>query len=275
MEAYYMPKIEHIDYAAIDSQVQEILQNNNGNFPVIVYEKSKGPKHIIYIGERHGNDPDDKRFDTIKKYFLQLKPSVILNEGGQQADSIHYKTRDEAITKNGIQGYLKFLADQSNIKLLNADCPDSLEIASLLRLHESKAILYFLVIQRFIPRFISGRHNLKDINYEYDKFMNSYLKSRCKLVFSDSESKWSFFENLYEQNNEHKKLDLENFDLSQTENDQGEFGDILRHSMQIRDFAILNNIFKYLQTHDKVFIVFGARHLLAQRPTFNNFFNLK
>ena len=83
-----MPKIEHIDYAAIDSQVQKILQKNNGNFPVIVYEKSKGPKHIIYIGERHGNDPDDKRFDTIKKYFLQLKPSVILNEGGQQADSI-------------------------------------------------------------------------------------------------------------------------------------------------------------------------------------------
>ena len=272
IEPYSMPKIEHIDYAGIDNQIQEILQKNNGNFPVMVYEKYKGTKHILYIGERHGNDPNDKRFDTIQKYFSQLKPTIILNEGGQVADSIHSKTREEAIIKNGTIGYLKFLADQSNLKLVNADCPDSVQIAGLLRLHERKAILYFLVVQRFIPRFISGHHNLSDLNYEYDKFMNTYIKSRCKLVFSDPESKWSFFEDLYEQNNEHKKIDLENFDLSQTENDKGEFGDILRHSDQIRDSAILNNIFKNLQTHDRVFIVFGAKHLLAQRPTLNNFF---
>ncbi len=267
-----MPKIEYIDYAAIDTHVQEILQKNNGNMPVMVYEKFKGTKHIVYLGERHGNDPADARFDTIRKYFLQLKPTIILNEGGQVADSIHFKTREEAIVKNGTIGYLKFLADQSNIKLVNADCPDSVEIAGLLRLHERNTILYFLVVQRFIPQFISGHHKLSDINYEYDKFMNRYIKLRCKLVLSDHESKWSYFENLYEQHNEHKKIDLKNFDLSQTEHDQGEFGAILLYSFQIRDSAILSNIFKNLQIHNRVFIVFGAKHLLAQRPTLNNFF---
>lgn len=94
-----MPVIETKSYLEVNNQVQEILQKNNGYFPIIVYNKLKGTKHLIYLWEQHGNDPKDNRFDTIQKYISLFKPSLILNEGGQVSDSIRFTTREEAIQK--------------------------------------------------------------------------------------------------------------------------------------------------------------------------------
>ena len=64
-----LERIEPINYSEINDQVQNILQKNNGAFPIIIFDKTKGNKHLIYLGEHHGNDPNDSRFDTIQKYF--------------------------------------------------------------------------------------------------------------------------------------------------------------------------------------------------------------
>jgi hypothetical protein len=47
---------------------------------------------------------------------------------------------------------------------------------------------------------------------------------------------------------------------------------ISRSSLQIRDSVIIENIYRTLQNHDKVFIVFGAAHLLAEKPTLEKLF---
>jgi hypothetical protein len=267
-----LKEIERINYSEIDDQVQNILHKNNGKFPIIKFDKTKGNKHLIYLGEQHGNDPNDSRFDTIQKYFSLYNPTILLNEGGQVADSIHFKSREDAIQKKGTIGFLKFLADNAKLKLQNADCPDSLEISSLLRKYDRNKILYVLVVQRFIPPFISGYNGAKDLKAEYKKFTEKYLTTRCNLKLTENEKQWNYFEKLYAENNGNKNIDLKNFDLSQTEFDKGELGKIGRSSLQIRDSIIIENIYRTLQNHDNVFIVFGAAHLLAQKSTLEKLF---
>jgi hypothetical protein len=236
------------------------------------FDKSKGNKHLIYLGEQHGNDPNDSRFDTIQKYFSLIKPTILLNEGGQIADSTHFKSREDAIQKKGTIGFLKYLADNSKLKLQNADCPDSLEISSLLRNYSKSKVLYFLVLQRFIPQFLAGYNGAKDLKTEYGRFTDNYLKTRCKMILTENEKQWNYFEKLYSENNDNKRIDLKKFDLSQTEFDKGVFREISRGSLAIRDSVIIENIYRTLQNHDKVFIVFGAAHLLAQKPTLDKIF---
>ncbi len=128
-------------------------------------------------------------------------------------------------------------------------------------------------MQRFIPQFVSGYNDAKDLNFEYNYFIEKYIKLRCKIILSDKESLWLYFENLYKVNNENKTIDLNNFELAQTEFDRVPFSEIQSNSLQIRDSVILRNIYNSFQYNENVLIVFGARHLLAQKPTLDKIFN--
>lgn len=128
-------------------------------------------------------------------------------------------------------------------------------------------------MQRFIPQFVSGYNDAKDLNFEYNYFIEKYIKLRCKIILSDKESLWLYFENLYKVNNENKTIDLNNFELAQTEFDRVPFSEIQSNSLQIRDSVILRNIYNSFQYNENVLFVFGARHLLAQKPTLDKIFN--
>jgi hypothetical protein len=271
-ELNLLKKIEAINYSEIYNQLRDVVEENNGKLPIIKFEKRKGNKHLIYLGEQHGNDPNDSRFDTIQKYFSLHKPNILLNEGGQVADSIHFKSREEAIQKSGTIGFLKFLADKASLKIQNADCPDSTEVSSLLKIYDRNRVLYFLVLQRFIPQFVSGYNGAIDLSLEFERFTEKYLSKRCGIKLTENEKQWKHFEKLYTEYNDKQKLDLKNFDLSQTEFEGDELGNISRSSLQIRDSVIIENISKTLQKHDKVFIVFGAVHLFAEKPTLEKLF---
>jgi hypothetical protein len=269
-------KIETIDYRIINDTLQEILQKNNGIFPVIVYDKHKFNKHLIFIGEQHGNDITDSRFDTIKKYYNLLNPNIALNEGGQIADTIHYNSREIAITKSGALGLLKYLSDSTKIKLMNADCPDNIETRSLLRYYSKDLILFSFVTQRFILQYLAKNNNsTKQLEIEYKKFVETYLINRCKIKLAETEKSWKYYEGLYKKYNKNKAIDLKHFDGSETEKYYGENGilaDFGRNSLAIRDSFLITNIYNNLQKHDKVFIVFGAAHLFSIKPTLDKIF---
>ena len=92
------------------------------------------------------------------------------------------------------------------------------------------------------------------------------------MKLTETEKQWNNFENLYAENNDNQKIDLKNYDLSQTEFDEGELGEIGKSSLQIRDSVIIENIYVAFQNNDIVFIVFGAAYLLAERPTLEKLF---
>ena len=264
-----------LSYKQIIKKAENIIINNNGKFPILVYKNSIGKKQLIYLGEQHGNDPNDNRFDTIQKYFFKLKPQVILNEGGQVANNIHYKNKFEAIKKNGTIGYLKFLADNKKIKLINADCSEIDEVRYLLSIYDRKKIIYFIVLQRFIPQYVSEyKKYSSNVKIAYKKFIENYLKNRCQLKLNNEECKWDYFKKLFKEYNK-KEIDLNTFDFSQAErylNEENEFGQISRSSIHLRDSLILTNIYRNLEKYDKVFIVFGGLHLIAEKPTLDKIF---
>ncbi len=269
-------KIETVDYRIIDNTLQEILRNNNGKFPVIIYERIKGNKHLIFIGEQHGNDINDNRFDTIQKYFNSLNPNVALNEGGQIADTLHFTTKNNAIEKNGALGLLKYLSDSNKIKLLNADCPDSIEVASLLKYFPKNLLLFSFVTQRFITQYLA-KHNNSTIllNKEYKIFIETYLVKRCRLNLTEAEKEWKYYEQLFTKYNSNQSIDLKNFDGRLTEkyyDENGILSEFGRKSLAIRDSFLVTNIYNNLQKHDKVFIVFGAAHLFSIKPTLDKIF---
>jgi hypothetical protein len=161
------------------------------------------------------------------------------------------------------------------LKLVNADCPDSIEVQSLLKKYDKGLLLYFLVCQRFIPQFIAGYNGAFDLNMEYKKFTNNYLIQKCKFPLLKQELLWSYFESLFKKYNNNKNFDINHFDLSLTEissNEEGPLGKLIKSSLQIRDSVIVTNIYKNLNEFNKVFIVFGAMHLLAEKPTLDKLF---
>ena len=269
--------IETVDYRKINDTLQEILQKNNGKFPAIIYNRSYGNKHLVFIGEQHGNNVNDNRFDTIQKYFKILNPNVALNEGGQISDSIHFLTRANAIEKDGAIGLLKYLCDLNKIKLLNADCPDSIEVESLLKYYPKDLLLFSFVTQRFILQYLAENNNsTKNLNEEYKKFVTSYLVKRCNLKLTDKEQGWKYYEELFKKYNSNQSIDLKIFDGRLTEkyyDENGILSDFGRKSLSIRDSFLITNIYNNLQKHDKVFIVFGAAHLFSIKPTLDRIFN--
>jgi hypothetical protein len=72
-----LTEIESINYSKLNEQIQNIRQENNGKFPIIKFERTKGNKHLLYFGEQHGNDPTDSRFDTIQKYLNRNQNETI------------------------------------------------------------------------------------------------------------------------------------------------------------------------------------------------------
>lgn len=72
-----LTEIEPINYSKLNEQIQNIRQENNGKFPIIKFERTKGNKHLLYFGEQHGNDPTDSRFDTIQKYLNRNQNETI------------------------------------------------------------------------------------------------------------------------------------------------------------------------------------------------------
>jgi len=265
----------NVDYLKLHNQLQKKLEENNNTFPLLVYKNGINQKKLIYLGEFHGNDPSDKRFDAIEKYIKEFKPQIILNEGGEIDSSIHYQNKEIAIKNQGTLGFLKFCADKKNVKLVNADCSEKTEVAQLLKKYNKDLLIYIFVCQRFIPQFIDHYNKAFDLESEYQKFTKDYLNNRCGFKLSKNESQWSYFERLYKLNNDNKTIDLENFDLNKSQYaafDKSVLGEISKTSLHIRDSAIVTNIYKNITKYDRVLVVFGALHLIAQKSTLDKIF---
>ncbi|HEX8020928.1 hypothetical protein, partial [Mucilaginibacter sp.] len=69
--------------------------------PYVINVTGKNGKRIVFIGCVHDADSTSPQFGIIGKYFNELQPQLVFNEGGQIADSIHYTTINEAIRKDG------------------------------------------------------------------------------------------------------------------------------------------------------------------------------
>lgn len=264
------------NYSEIFDSAQTYLKTHEGKFPIMVYKNQLNGKQLIYFGEQHGNDPKDNRFNKILWYFKKFNPEILLNEGGDIDQKLHYSDKYTAIKEQGTLGFLKFIADQNKIKVKNADCPDSIETKFLLKKFKKDDVLFSFVLQRFLPQFIQSHDKKKNLKLEYNNFVTNYLNKRCLFGLTKKESSWDYFKSLYLRYTD-KMFSIDHVDLSESEkyNEKNIFGEIARTSMQIRDSVILTNIYNTFKKYDKIMVVFGALHLMAEKPTLDKMFEKK
>lgn len=264
------------NYSEIFDSAQTYLKTHDGKFPIMVYQNQLNGKQLIYFGEQHCNDPKDNRFNKILWYFKKFNPEILLNEGGDIDQKLHYLNKYTAIKEQGTLGFLKFIADQNKIKVKNADCPDSIETKFLLKKFKKDDVLFSFVLQRFLPQFIQSHDKKKNLKLEYNNFVTNYLNKRCLFGLTKQESSWDYFKSLYLRYTD-KMFSIDHFDLSESEkyNEKNIFGEIAQTSMQIRDSVILTNIYNTFKKYDKVMVVFGALHLMAEKPTLDKMFEKK
>ncbi|MBI4647165.1 MAG: hypothetical protein HY738_11395 [Bacteroidia bacterium] len=210
-------------------------------------------------------------FADIEKIFINLKPEVAINEGGQITKT--YTDKNTAIIKNGESGLLKFLCDNQSIKMLNGDMPDSLEFSELIKTYSKDEALFFFASERFILPFtytnnkvnlecLSIGNGILDSLYKSD-FIEGYLiLEGIKLTIE--ERQFSYFKSLYKKyfKNEFSIYKISSDDFSPIRK-RHYLCEVARKSKELRDKYLLKKIEEQLKLHDKVLVIFGGWHVLA------------
>jgi hypothetical protein len=200
-----------------------------------IKEYKAGNKQIIFCGTNHLEDNSDTgnaMFKIIEKKFFECMPTVVVNEGGDISKK-QYKSRYDAIIRDGEIGLSKVLADQLLIPVINGDMPDSLEFRALLK-----------------------RFSMTD-------FIAYLSTERCMFAFYKSN-----YERLLK-----RPFSLETLEPTNPFDSVSYFQTIGRASKEIRDQNLLSRIDQLLKVHDKVFIVFGGWHLLTCEPGLQQIIN--
>ena len=77
---------------------------------------SKG--RLVYFGASHRFDPSDQQFDELERRFVELKPLLVLNEGGNPSVEAD---REAAVRRAGEAGLVRFLAARHGTRAANMD----------------------------------------------------------------------------------------------------------------------------------------------------------
>lgn len=240
--------------------------NKAGFYKPLVTKLNKGKKSLVFYGASHVRDTLHEQFAGISKTFINQKPEIAFNEGGQIPDSAKYLSAGRAILEEGETGLVKHLCNHAQIKLLNGDMNTKEEFAGLLAVFPKDQVLLYLACERFFNPYRQGFLGKISIEEAYKKVFLSYLeKNDFKL--KQEEKKLSYLRKIY-QLYFNKPLNLETLvevhDFYLT--NKGRFGDIGRHSKEIRDQVLLSKIDKAFEKYDRVFVVFGASHWVAVQP---------
>lgn len=225
-----------------------------------------GHKRIVLIGCMHDMDSSHPQFAAIEKYFSELKPQLVFNEGGQVPDSIHYTGINDAIKENGETGALKFYADKAHINMLNGDLDARTEFALTLKKQSKDNLFLYYVVERIAIPYHYGAYKNEAFEAVFNRLVaQHFVKNGFPL--SAEEQTIEHFKALYSKNFG-KNFDVRDFDLEAFDyiNDDCKFCAVGRLSKTTRDSILLSKIDDALNQYDRVMITFGHGHALAIEP---------
>jgi hypothetical protein len=255
------------DYLLVKKKLDTInAEFNKSGYKPTFLKLTKNNKSLVFFGASHVRDTLHPQFKAVKDAFLAQKPQVAFNEGGQIPEEKTFKSEGEAILEDGETGLLKHLCNQSQIKLINGDMDTAEEFNGLLKAFPKDQVLLYLACERFLNPYKSGFLGDMPIEAAYQKDFLTYL-TKYKFPLTTQNKSFPYLKSLYFKYFK-KTLELKNlvevhdYYLLNT----GAFGDIGRKSKEIRDQALLLKIDLALDSNDRVFVVFGASHLVAVQP---------
>ena len=178
-----------------------------------------------------------------------------------------YINRNEAITKDGETGHLKYLSDSLGIEVLNGDLDLATEVNALFEKHGRKNVLLYLANERFFDLYTKNWiDTTAGLETTYQAEFIDYLEEGG-VKLREEEKPYSYVQQAYK---DAFGDDLDIYSIPAEKfyflNDGGEFTKIGRSSKVVRDIHLLKKIEKALNTYDRVFVVFGGAHAVAVEP---------
>ena len=226
---------------------------------------------LLYFGAKHSYDPKDEQLAEIEYLWTQFKPETAFNEGGNPPVE---KTREEAITKYGEPGLIRFLGHRDGIPVESIDPTPAEEVVALKKKYPLEKIKMFYVLRQ-LSEYHSGVGGVAGKN-EYLTDVLAYFNSVPGLDVqpkSVSDLSLAFARNFPELGS-YESVTPSWFDPVPVGTDTT-FNEISRSNSNFRDEHMLTVISQAVHAKKRVFAVVGASHVVMQEIGLRKLLNEK
>ena len=258
-----------IDYVTVGQRMSQVQT------PYII-DVSGQSKRLVFVGCDHIRDSTNVQFKTLQYQFTQLKPQITFNEGGAVNESRHFSSLNKAAYEAGETGCMKYLSDQSGIRLLNGDTPEKEEFTLALHHYPKQELYLYYVMERIVIPFLSIENHPVLFERYFQEGVDSFVRHGFPLA--PTEQSLAYFKLLYHQYMKRPFAltlteEVEQFDYLNGGNCH--FCAIGRRSKMIRDSILLTKLDQALNQYDRVMVTFGCGHALAIEPALIQLINKK
>ncbi|MBA4185408.1 MAG: hypothetical protein H0X49_15560 [Acidobacteria bacterium] len=227
-------------------------------YPYIV-KLQIGKGELLYFGSRHIYDPKDAQTAQIEKLWNEFRPTVAYHESSGTSLS---KTVDEAVSKSGEPGLVRFLAARDKISAFSLEPSKTDEVAMFLKTYTPEQIKVFFVLRQ-VPQF---RERKTDETIE--AFMKTFLGNVARIpglesapntvAELDKSSLW-----LSPQLKDWRAADRS---WSDPVASHAYTNQIARLSSEFRDLHMVKLLIDEVKQGERVFAVVGGSHVVMQEP---------
>ena len=225
-------------------------------YPYIV-ELQIGKGALLYFGAQHTFDPKHAQIAQIEKLWKEFRPTVAYYESSGTSLS---KTVEEAVSKSGEPGLVRFLAARDKISAFSLEPSKTDEVAMMLKTYTPEQIKVFFVLRQ-VPQF---RERKTDETIE--SFMTTFLGNVARIpglesapntvAELDKSSLW-----LSPQLKDWRTADRS---WSDPVASQAYTNQIARLSSEFRDLHMVKLLIDKVKQGERVFAVVGGSHVVMQ-----------
>ncbi|HTE48604.1 MAG TPA: hypothetical protein VK675_01720 [Candidatus Paceibacterota bacterium] len=243
-----------------------------------IFELQAGDKKLRYFGSPHVRDPQNPLFAEIETAFNEVNPDIVFMEGvsihGDKTDfdeRVKAASREEAIELMGESGFTLKLCAEKGIEWRSPEPTDTDLYNDLLAKGFSKEQIFAWDVFHILPQY----NRLTD-KKGFKPYVQGFVE-RFKQA-----TNWEGFDYSYERAIQLGEQLLGRYIDVENEPDASDFIDpipweekkgkqtilnrIGETSSLFRDRKIVSDIANALETHKRIFVVYGASHAAMQEP---------
>ena len=135
---------------------------------------------LLYYAANHTYKPDDPQIAEIQKLWSEFRPDIAPNEGGNPPFA---PTIEEAVTRYGEAGLIRFLARRDDVPVVSIDPSRSEETAYLSKRFTREQIKMFHLV-RGVAQQIQN-HNPPKVDDEFDPMKTGTLFNDMSRMSSE------------------------------------------------------------------------------------------
>lgn len=215
-----------------------------------------GSGELLMFGVRHTNDPRDAQIADIERLWHEFKPQVAFSEGGIRPAA---PGPDQAITRFGEPGLLRYLADNSRVELCSLEPPEDQEAAAMAAQFPQEQVKLF-----YILRNLSSASDGRSLEERRHSAFQS-VRQRRRLTGPPNSVKELnlLIARLLPQLPDSSSIPKQWFDPSRSDTFLNQ---IARGSSDYRNCHMVPLIVGTVRTGKRVFVLVGGSHVMVQEP---------